>query len=75
MNKYLAELNELNKVKQKNQTIEKIKEVNLAFNSLREDIQWFKENDWYLSQEQAQQIKAIREFVFSNSTIDTEIVE
>lgn len=38
MNKYLSELRELHKVKQKNQTIEKIKEVNLAFNSLREDI-------------------------------------
>lgn len=75
MNIYLKELSDLNSVKLKNQTIEKIHEVNLAFNSLREDIKWFDEHDWYLSNEQAKQIKAIKDFVFSNTTIDKDISE
>lgn len=75
MNIYLKELSDLNNVKLKNQTIEKIHEVNLAFNSLREDIKWFDDHDWYLSNEQAKQIKVIKDFVFSNTTIDKDISE
>lgn len=73
MNSYLSKLNEINRVKQKNETLEKIMQINLALMSIKEDVKWLAENDWYISHEQAKKIKAIREFALSNDLISEEM--
>ena len=73
MNSYLAKLSELNKVKNQNKTLEKIIQINLALMSIKEDVAWLADNDWYISNEQAKKIKAIREFALSTDTISEEI--
>lgn len=73
MNSYLAKLNEINRVKQKNETLDKIMQINLALMSIKEDVKWLADNDWYISHEQAKKIKGIREFALSTDLISEEM--